>query len=1039
MAIICQWACPSADSAAGESAVQETSGLRLCAGLDLIEREKNNPANVVIPIESCTLEGFAQNNRQYREDSVQRTSSKARIVADVPRAGRWHVGFIFYDTPGDERFAVRIRGEHVAAMVAQLDNNREYLYVLEQPLDLDKGDRIELEPLVDDTRNVYEGRHRTEDLLLLAKLPAAWERTFKITEAVDQPLRDTPSPSVRFTWITTWAAKGRVEYGLTPALGQNAEESVAAQSHRVVLTDLEPNTRYHYRIVCARPDGTSVSTAAKSFVSTASPFKGSAKRERVGLEAVRPEYTRAGSLPVSGGVPFPKGALGSAGNVRLLDADGNEIPAQTRITGRWPDGSVKWLLLDCQPRLPASGPAALTLEYGSDVRPQAFASPLQVQEGTEAITVTTGPLRFEVSRKALGPFGNVWADIDGDGAFADAERVSAAGAWAGSVVTDANGVEYTSRGPPTSVSIEERGPLKVVIRVQGRHREPGGKPFFAYDARIHAYAGKPYVRLHYVFGNDNLDEPFSEFRSIELRLPVAGTGDVLSPAGPAFAQLTADLCEVGSGPSRQQKPGRLDGWLARVNDGRATGVAVRDFWQHYPKSLSFAAEGITIGICPPLRKELYEKECTEIGPGGEPKNDYLYWYLKTGNYRFKCGCSKRHELLFSFGTSDFAADVDLVENPPVLRCAPAWYCDTKVFGDIAGPDQSVYPDYDETFSAAMDAYLANREQHRLYGMLNFGDWWFGPGSNRTWGNIEYDTQHAFLMQWVRGGDLRFFFGGEQAARHNMDVDVMRYHPEAGGVGRVYRHDPGHVGRGGISAGYWNVNNVCHSWTQGLCDYYFLTGDPWSFECAGTIADMLDTYKATNFDFKNARKAGWHLILTVAMYRATADPYYLNAGKIILDRVLERQTPDGAWQRRAGPECQCTPRCRLNSVFCVAIMMTGLRMLHEETGDPSVLESLVKAGDFMKAMWIEEAKGFRYTSCRRDNNDWSKTFLWDALVYIHRHTRDPQLEHCIRLGMDATLAQGLSDHGKLITQQTCAMPYILSEMERGSVTLGLREE
>ena len=126
--------------------------------------------------------------------------------------------------------------------------------------------------------------------MLLAKLPAAWERTFRITEAAQQPLRDTPSPSVRFTWITTWAAKGRVEYGLTPALGQSAEESVAAQSHRVVLTDLQPKTRYHYRIVCTKPDGTSVSTAVKSVVSTASPLRGGAKRERVGLEVVRAEY-----------------------------------------------------------------------------------------------------------------------------------------------------------------------------------------------------------------------------------------------------------------------------------------------------------------------------------------------------------------------------------------------------------------------------------------------------------------------------------------------------------------------------------------------------------------------------------------------------------------------------------------------------------------------------------------------------------------------------------------------------------------------------
>ena len=1014
-----------------------TWNLRLCAGLDLIEREKRNPANVVIPIGRCALEGFVSEGHQYREESVQLVAApKGRIVATVPKAGRWHVGFIFYDTPGDERFAVRIGGKHRATMVADLDNSREYLFVVEQPLDLAEGDKIELETLVTDPGpypNPYEGRYRTEALLLLAKLPPAWKRPFEISEALARPLRDTPSPSVGITWITTWATRGRVEYGLTPALGQVAEESVAANCHRIVLAGVRPGTTYHYRILCPRPDGRLVSTPVKSVASTAPRFKGSATRERVALEVLRQRYTRERGLPVSGGVPFPKGALGSPGNVRLLDSNGHEIPAQVCVSGRWPDGSIKWILLDCQPGLPANGPAKLTLEYGAGVSPTTFASPLRVEESTDAITVTTGPLRFEVGKNTFGPFRKVWADADGDGVPADADLVSAAGKWAGSVVTDSNGVEHTSLGPPRQVVIEESGPLKVVIRVRGRHSGPDGQPLFAYDTRIHAYAGKPYVRVHYSFANDNTEHDFTEVRSIELRLPLLKKGKAVSPVGPAegeagpvFAQLTADICEIGTGPNRQQKAGRLSGWLASVVDGRAVGVAVRDFWQHYPKSLALGPEGLTIGICPALHKELYEKECLKIGPGGVPENDYLYWYLKTGNYRFKCGCSKRHELLFSFGTADFADDADLLDNPPVLRCAPSWYCGTKVFGAIAGPEQTASPDHDKMFSTALDKYLTRRVRDHLYGMLNFGDWWFGPGADRSWGNIEYDTQQAFLRQWVRGGDLRFFLCGEQAARHNMDVDVVRYHPQARGIGFVYRHDPGHVAGTRVSHGYWTVNNVCHSWTQGLCDYYFLTGDRRSLETARMIADLYNTYKATGFDFKNTRKAGWHLILTIAVYRATADPYYLNAARIILERVLERQTADGAWKMYS---FECTPHSRWNSVFCVTLMMTGLKMLHEETGDPRVLDSLMKAADFMKALWVEESKDFRYTSCPNDRRTWSKTFLFDALVYVCRHTRDPRLERCIRLGMATALAQGLPDHGKLLTQQTRAMPYILYEMSR----------
>ena len=113
------------------------------------------------------------------------------------------------------------------------------------------------------------------------------------------------------------------------------------------------------------------------------------------------------------------------------------------------------------------------------------------------------------------------------------------------------------------------------------------------------------------------------------------------------------------------------------------------------------------------------------------------------------------------------------------------------------------------------------------------------------------------------------------------------------------------------------------------------------------------------------------------------------------------------------------------------MMICLRMLHEETDDPRVLESLVKAADFMKTMWVEETKLFRYISCRSGDSgqNWTKTFLFDPLVYVHRHTRDPQLEYIIRHGMLRCLAEGFSDQGKTLTQQTRSMPYILYEMDR----------
>jgi rhamnogalacturonyl hydrolase YesR len=75
----------------------------------------------------------------------------------------------------------------------------------------------------------------------------------------------------------------------------------------------------------------------------------------------------------------------------------------------------------------------------------------------------------------------------------------------------------------------------------------------------------------------------------------------------------------------------------------------------------------------------------------------------------------------------------------------------------------------------------------------------------------------------------------------------------------------------------------------------------------------------NFDFTNCRNPGWHLILAEAMYNATNERYYLNAAKIVVERVLERQTSNGGWKRFLTDDHRnCLPRHMGNAGFMVGI-------------------------------------------------------------------------------------------------------------------------
>jgi len=52
--------------------------------------------------------------------------------------------------------------------------------------------------------------------------------------------------------------------------------------------------------------------------------------------------------PLTTGVPLPKGAVSDPGQLWLMDPDGAVAISQIRGLSRWPDESLKWVLVDFQ-------------------------------------------------------------------------------------------------------------------------------------------------------------------------------------------------------------------------------------------------------------------------------------------------------------------------------------------------------------------------------------------------------------------------------------------------------------------------------------------------------------------------------------------------------------------------------------------------------------------------------------------------------------------------------------------------------------------
>jgi len=209
------------------------------------------------------------------------------------------------------------------------------------------------------------------------------------------------------------------------------------------------------------------------------------------------ERHQAGA-PVTLGVPFPKGALQSPDHVRVLRPDGREQPSQVTEVTTWDpiDPSLKWVWVFF---FADAGPA-YTLEFGPTVRRQAPAARVEFINNPRAqglAEVTTGALRFVVRQGDTGFLSSVQLDLAGDG-FTDADVIATGPVGRGSFadVLDDAGVDSSRAVVLRTFMDKGTGPLHAILRVEGEYRysraDNQAAPFVT---RIHAYAGKPYIRV----------------------------------------------------------------------------------------------------------------------------------------------------------------------------------------------------------------------------------------------------------------------------------------------------------------------------------------------------------------------------------------------------------------------------------------------------------------------------------------------------------------------------------------------------------------
>ncbi|UCG57048.1 MAG: hypothetical protein JSU70_19560 [Phycisphaerales bacterium] len=781
----------------------------------------------------------------------------------------------------------------------------------------------------------------------------------------------------------------------------------------------------------------------------------------VRLSVQEPSGVSRSGWPVSSGVPFAQGALRDTGYIALLDNDGRETPLQTEVLASWPDGSVRWLLVDFQVDLAASETKTFDLRHASDVRRSVVADPVRVAKTAAQTTIDTGPLRLNLQSDGFDPFGSVLLDVNGDGRFAKDERVTDGGG--GFYVVDTRSEGFLSTRAPAEIVVEQSGPLRACVRVSGRHAS-GDDSMFRYVVRIHAFRGKPFVRCFYTFINDHQDSLMASIEQLGLGAQLAKE---VGEANHGLLDGREAQMEMGSilqvDESHYRRDGRAAGsraagW-AGVGASRAGfAVGLGSFWQNWPKSVEVGQDRVVLGICPRIPKGLYD---------GKPldEENKLYYALRNGVHTFKVGVAKTHELWATF----FAGKPDVgrlsrffraTEEPLLATCEPAYVNSTGAAGDLPPADRNKFFGYDAWFAGALDAHLKRRDQVREYGMLNYGDWF---GERRVnWGNLEYDLAHGMFLQYVRTGDRRFFERGEQAAQHHIDIDIVHATnphlknpwgapPQAG---QIWLHCLNHAG------GYYtdsplpvsrtyhmgHSTNYGHVWISGDLDYYYLTGDRRAREVALMAADAMVRAMPTSYG-THIRALGWPMILVLAAYEATGESRYLEAATKNWQVLRENIDWDQGWVVRLASDHCLHPqgstrqerekkyrdqRCRGNVPFMEGLTLSALARYHRRTNDPEVLKAITVGIDQMiRECWQEDVKTFRYTACPLSSPRPYGLFMLsvEALAYEAQLTGNREHLRILREGFRAAIANsGSSGSGKSLAQMTFFAPHALGGIE-----------
>lgn len=567
---------------------------------------------------------------------------------------------------------------------------------------------------------------------------------------------------------------------------------------------------------------------------------------------------------VKAGVPFANGQLRSAKTLQLRAADGRPTAAQFDVLARWPDKSVKSVLVSTMLK-PSSGSQTLSLNYGSDIESASSRNGIKVNDAGGKISVDTGLIKFVVDKQRFTVLDGVWRDLNNDGQYSANEQQLGKGDV---YLVDASTDEtyQASRDSKPKVSIEEQGSVRVVIKAEGKMLNKSARELTDFQVRIYAYAGAEQIDIEYAL-IDRRDDVAA--RKIPDQLPLSlkeyglrfehrinnadfyfggdknkvhvgkisgehhimQTGKMHFVDGDIRENDPFALAYSGAGKGR-----RASGWMAIGNEQSSVGAMVQDFWQEFPNELAVTPDALLIRLHP------------ERALGGKADTHQVKQVTETKTYTRpntlyspRVGMAKTSTIRLTFHPGKIPAKAIVANNrhfqkhAPLMRAKPSWYAKSGVFGNISptNKDTKRYDNY--LMSNIYEISFKEGKIPILYGWRDFGDrlyhgWITEENGVRIPGfyNDAHVGSNVFFKQYLRTADPRWWHTAEIATQHFIDIDVSngrRFGRHGFNGGKIWTPpgEPMLISHGNNDHSSRGIH-LGHAHVSGMTDFYLLTGD-----------------------------------------------------------------------------------------------------------------------------------------------------------------------------------------------------------------------